>query len=186
MKADRAVVVWFTGLSGSGKTTISRALNEQLVDRRKSVHIIDGDIVRTLLHKDLGFSREDIKENNRLIAELAKAQLDNIDFILVPIISPYAEDRIMAKKIIGSNNFIELFINTPLKECIARDPKGLYKRAINGDINNFIGISDVNPYEEPTSADLEVDTSKVSLSAVVQNILNYLETLEVLEVNINE
>ena len=186
MKAGRAVVVWFTGLSGSGKTTISRALNEQLVDRRKSVHIIDGDIVRTLLHKDLGFSREDIKENNRLIAELAKAQLDNFDFILVPIISPYAEDRIMAKKIIGSNNFIELFIKTPLKECIARDPKGLYKKAMNGEINNFIGISDVNPYEKPLSPDIKVDTSKVSPSEVVQNILNNLEKLGVLEVMTNE
>ena len=186
MKPDRAIVVWFTGLSGSGKTTISRALNKHLVEQGKSVDILDGDIVRKLLHKNLGFSREDIKENNRSIAELVEARSDNYDFILVPIISPYVEDRIMAKKIIGSNNFIELFIKTPLRECIARDPKGLYKKAMNGEISNFIGISDVNPYEEPLSADIEVDTSKASLSEVVQDILNNLEKLGVFEVRTNE
>ena len=112
--------------------------------------------------------------------------MSGMNFILVPIISPYVEDRIMAKKIIGSNNFIELFIKTPLRECIARDPKGLYKKAMNGEISNFIGISDVNPYEEPLSADIEVDTSKASLSEVVQNILNNLEKLGVFEVRTNE
>ena len=141
----------------------------------KVIDILDGDVIRNLLHSDLGFSREDIRENNRLIAELVKKRINNFDFILVPIISPYKNDRIMAKSIIGDKNFIELFVKTPIEECIARDPKGLYKKVMSGEINNFIGFSEFNPYEKPLSADIEVDTSEASISEVVQHIFNNLE-----------
>jgi adenylylsulfate kinase-like enzyme len=107
--------------------------------------VIDGDIVRETLHNSLGFSRMDIKENNRLIAGMAKKQMNYFDYILIPIISPYIADRKMAKRIIGNNYFIELFIKTPLEKCIERDTKGLYKKAIHGDIINMIGVSDSNP-----------------------------------------
>ena len=186
MKSNNTIVVWFTGLSGSGKTTISIALNKKLTKAGKSVHIIDGDFVRESLHKSLGFSRKDIRENNRLIAELVKDQLYKFDFILVPIISPYTKDRNMAKKIIGNKHFIELFIKTPLDKCIERDPKGLYKKVLNGEIYDFIGMSDVNPYEEPLLADIEVDTSEASISEVVQDILNNLDKMGLYEMKINE
>ena len=177
MTSNKAKVLWFTGLSGSGKTTISIALKNKLEDIGKVVDILDGDVVRNLLHNNLGFSREDIRKNNRLIAELAKKQLNTYDFILVPIISPYKQDRIMARNVIGSDNFIELFVKTPLEECIARDPKGLYKKALSGKIENFIGISDSNPYEEPDCAEIVVDTSMDLPEEVVRKIFNYLTNL---------
>ena len=181
MTSNKAIVLWFTGLSGSGKTTISIALKKELEDIGKNVDILDGDVIRNLLHSDLGFSREDIRENNRLIAELAKKRLNNYDVILVPIISPYKNDRMMARNIIGNKNFIELFVKTTIEKCIARDPKGLYKKAMNGEINNFIGISEDNPYEEPLSADIEVDTGEAFKSESVQNILKSLKKLGAFE-----
>ena len=138
---------------------------------------MDGDVVREMLHNNLGFSREDIRENNKKIAELAKNRLNNYDFILVPIISPYRQDRIMAKNIIGNNYFIELFIKTPIEECKRRDPKGLYKKATNGEINNFIGISTSNPYEIPENPDLVVNTKQNSLNYCVSYILKYLNCI---------
>jgi len=174
MTSNKAIVLWFTGLSGSGKTTISIALKKELENIGKVVDILDGDVVRKMLHSNLGFSREDIRENNKLIAELAKKRLNTCDFILVPIISPYRQDRIMARNVIGNDNFIELFVKTPVEECIVRDPKGLYKKALSGKIENFIGISDSNPYEEPDCAEIEVDTSTYLPEEVVRNIFRYL------------
>ena len=174
MTSNKAIVLWFTGLSGAGKTTISIALKKKLENIGKIVDILDGDVVREALHSNLGFSREDIRENNRLIAELAKKRLNTYDFILVPIISPYRQDRMMARNVIGNDNFIELFVKTPVEECILRDPKGLYKKALSGKIENFIGISDSNPYEEPGCAEIEVDTSTDLPEEVVQKIFYYL------------
>ena len=174
IKPTKAIVVWFTGLSGSGKTTISNVLREKLIDQGKRVRILDGDVIRESLHKSLGFSRKDIKENNRLIAKWVKDHLYRFDYILVPIISPYIEDRIMAKNIIGNKNFIELFIKTSLEKCIKRDPKGFYRKALNGEINNFIGISNSNPYETPVSPEIVVNTDQNSLNHCVDHILAYL------------
>jgi adenylyl-sulfate kinase len=167
-------IIWFTGLSGSGKTTIAELLKTKLENHGKTVQILDGDIVRDTLHKNLGFSREDIKENNRLIAQLAKDAKTKHDFILVPIIAPYREDREMAKSIVG-DNFLELFINAPLQECIKRDVKGLYKKAIAGEIDNFIGISESNPYQKPLNPELEIRTDFQSHNESVQDILNHLK-----------
>lgn len=166
-------VIWFTGLSGSGKTTISNELAKRLKVMGKSVKTLDGDDVRATINKHLGFSREDIRENNRLIAEMAKSASERTDIVLVPIISPYRSDRAMARKIVG-NGFIEVFVNTPLEECIKRDTKGLYKKALKGQVVNFIGVSPNSPYEPPKSPSLEIDTMKLSLEKNVQLILEFL------------
>ena len=175
MNSKNSSVLWFTGLSGSGKTTIAMGLKKYLEKNNNKVLILDGDEVRETMHSSLGFSRKDIKENNRLIAEMTKKRLYDFDYILVPIISPYLEDRKMAKRIIGEKNFIELFVNTPLKECISRDPKGLYNRVQNGDINNMIGMSKSNPYEEPEKPDLIINTKNTFLSKSIQEIVDFLK-----------
>ena len=172
-------VIWFTGLSGAGKTTIALRLREKLESLGKSVEILDGDAIRNTRHKHLGFSRKDIRENNKLIAELAREKKKNFDFVLVPIISPYKEDRIMARSIIG-NNFLELFINASLQSCINRDAKGLYKKAFAGEINNFVGISDSNPYEAPDKPDVEIKSDKLTLEDNVKKIINYLKSKNLL------
>lgn len=166
-------VVWFTGLSGSGKTTIALELKKQLENSGKIVEILDGDVVRETLHKNLGFSREDIRENNRLIAGLAKELSSKTDYILVPIISPYKEDRAMVRKII-SDDFIELFVNTPLQKCINRDVKGLYKKALAGEIDDFIGIAESNPYQPPNNPEIEIFTANQNLQDSVKQILEKL------------
>jgi len=176
MKSRKAIVIWFTGLSGSGKTTISLILKKQLKNKKKKVNIIDGDIIRETLHSKIGFSKKDIFLNNKLVAELAKKHLSNYDVILVPIISPYKKARIIAKNIIGENNFIELFVSTPLSECKERDPKGLYKQVFDGELDNFIGISESNPYEKPDYPDLTINTINCSPEKNVKEILDYLES----------
>lgn len=173
-------VIWFTGLSGSGKTTIALKLKSELESKGNIVDILDGDVVRCTLNKHLGFSREDIKENNRLIAELAKEKIKSADFVLVPIISPYQEDRSMAKSIIG-DSFIELFVDASLKTCIGRDVKGHYKKALKGEIKDFIGVSESNPYEPPTNPHIEVKTDKENVEGSVNNILKQLTKLGYLE-----
>lgn len=169
-----STVLWFTGLSGSGKTTIALALQKELEAQGKTVALLDADVVRSTLHKNLGFSREDIRENNRLIAELAKEEAQTHDFVLVPIISPYREDRAMVRSIIGKE-FIELFVNSSLNECIKRDVKGLYKRALAGEINNFIGIADSNPYEPPLSVEIEVDTTDKTVEETTTDVISSLQ-----------
>lgn len=174
--AKRGFVLWFTGLSGSGKTTIAHHLKTTLEAEGKSVIIIDGDDVRENKHQHLGFSREDIKENNRLISELAKAKALQFDFVLVPIISPYAEDRARARSRVGER-FLELFVNASLEACRTRDTKGLYKKAAAGEINNLIGFSPSNPYEAPTCPDIEIKTDELSLEDSVSAVLEILKAL---------
>ncbi|MBS3140199.1 adenylyl-sulfate kinase [Candidatus Woesearchaeota archaeon] len=166
-------VLWFTGLSGSGKTTIANELKRRLELTGKKVEILDGDVIRSTVNRQLGFSREDIRENNRLIAELAKQKLQEHDLILVPIIAPYHEDRIMARNIIGPA-FFEVFINAPLEQCIKKDVKGLYKLALSGEIKDFIGIAESNPYEPPKNPDLEVTTVNRTVRQSVERIFNFL------------
>lgn len=176
---DKGKVIWFTGLSGSGKTAIALEMKEKLRFLGKGVEIIDGDVIRNNQHKHLGFSRKDIRKNNKLIAELACEKIKEFDFILVSIISPYSEDRAMARKIIG-NNFFELFINASLQSCINKDAKGLYKKALAGEINNFVGISDSNPYQAPADPDIEIKSDKLTLEDNVEKIINYLKSKNLL------
>lgn len=173
---NSAKVIWFTGLSGSGKTTIAKELKKEYVLKGKRVEIIDGDVIRNTVNKKLGFSREDIKENNQIIAELCFNRRYDFDLILVPVISPYIEDRKMAKEIIGDDNFIELYISTPIEECIRRDIKGLYKKALNNEIDNMIGLSKKNTYEPPINPDFAIDTTDMSIDYIVSQIINFLES----------
>lgn len=166
-------VIWFTGLSGSGKTTIALKLKELLEKRGKGVAVIDGDDIRREKHKHLVFSREDVRENNRFIAELAREKSKESDVVLVPIISPYREDRKMAHSTIG-DGFLELFVNAPLETCIKRDVKGLYKKALKGEIENFIGISPSAPYEPPLSPEITIDTSNTSSREAAQKVFDHL------------
>ncbi len=168
----KKLVLWFTGLSGSGKTTIAIALQKELERTGKKVEILDGDAIRSTVHSNLGFTREDIRTNNRLIAELAEKS--SADVVLVPIISPYSEDRATAKCLI-KKRFIELFVKCPLDRCITRDVKGLYGKALKGEINNFIGISKSNPYEPPKSPDIEVNTTEQTIEETTNQIISFLK-----------
>lgn len=170
---NQAVVIWFTGLSGSGKTTISEGLKIELESLNKTVRVIDGDDVRNTIHKHLGFSPEDIKENNRLILDICIKNLFNFDFILVPIISPFKESRQFAREKLN-NQFIELFCNCSLEECIKRDVKGLYKKALAGEIKNFIGIAKENPYEPPEKTEIIINTEIEQPQESVNTIVSYL------------
>ena len=151
-------VLWFTGLSGSGKSTLANAVDDVLNSKKYNTYILDGDNIRMGLNKDLGFSPEDRKENIRRISETAKLFADSGKIVLTAFISPYLDDRDKAKALIG-NDFVEIFVDTSIEECIKRDPKGLYKKAISGEIKNFTGIS--APYELSVNA--------------VNKILDYVE-----------
>ena len=166
-------VLWFTGLSGSGKTTIANSVCEKLKVKGKKVKIIDGDIIRDTLHKDLKFTPEDIKENNKLIALMCQESLGQWDYILVPIISPFRESRDLARKLLAPG-FVEIYIKTDLNECIKRDTKGLYKKALAGSIDNFIGVSPQTPYEIPDNPEIVIDTGCEDVLTSVEKVLGYI------------
>lgn len=166
-------VIWFTGLSGSGKSTIANLLEQELFKKGIKVYSLDGDNIRSGLNEDLTFSAEDRSENNRRISEVGKLFIDAGIVTITAFISPLRKDRQEARNIIGRNNFLEIFINTPLEVCEKRDVKGLYKKARQGEIKNFTGIS--SPYEKPRDADLQIDTENESVQDSVQKILALLE-----------
>lgn len=163
-------VIWFTGLSGSGKSTIANAVDEVLNGRGLKTYILDGDNIRMGLNKDLGFSPEDRKENIRRISNVAKLFADSGTIVLTAFISPYEEDRQMAKEIIG-DDYVEVFVDTTLDECEKRDPKGLYKKARAGEIKGFTGID--APYEKPTKPNVRLNN--LSIEDATEYIVNYLE-----------
>ena len=136
ISGHKGKVLWFTGLSGSGKSTLANALDEKLNSKKYNTYILDGDNVRMGLNKDLGFSPQDRQENIRRISEVAKMFADSGKVVMTAFISPYNDDRYKARKLIGED-FIEIYVNTPIDECIQRDPKGLYKKALNGEIKGF-------------------------------------------------
>ena len=163
-------IIWFTGLSASGKSTIANALDAELNKRGLRTYILDGDNVRMGLNKDLGFSPESRKENIRRISEVAKLFADSGTIVMTAFISPYREDRKSAREVIGSD-YVEVFVNTPVEECINRDPKGLYKKAIAGEIKGFTGID--APYEEPLNP--EINLKNLSIEKSVEILINYLK-----------
>jgi len=165
-------VLWFTGLSGSGKSTISDLIIKKLNENNLTYSVFDGDIVRNKLHKHLGFSPEDIKENNRLIAELCKQDYGKVDFILVPIISPFIESRESARAIFA-DDFIEIFVDCSYEDCKKRDTKGLYKKADNGELKNFIGLH--VPFEPPKNPEIKIDSSNEFPEDSSKKILSFLE-----------
>lgn len=169
---QHGVMLWFTGLSGSGKSTVAIALERELQRRGLLCRILDGDNIRTGINANLGFSADDRKENIRRIAEVSKLFVDTGIITIAAFISPTEELRQMAARIIGTDDFKEIYISTPLEECERRDVKGLYARARRGEVKNFTGIS--APFEAPKHPALSLDTSKLSLEESVAELLKLL------------
>jgi adenylylsulfate kinase len=169
---QRSKVIWLTGLSGSGKTTLARNIEMDLNKRGYLTQILDGDNVRTGINNNLGFSEEDRIENIRRIAEVSKLFVDCGIICINSFISPTNEIRDLAKDIIGRENFIEIYVNTPLEICEQRDIKGLYKKAREGKIKSFTGID--SPFEPPTNPDIEIKTEEMSLEDSVQKCMDVI------------
>ena len=168
MNGHSSFVVWFTGLSGSGKSTIANLLEKNLLEKGIHTFSLDGDNIRTGINKDLNFTAEDRQENLRRIAEISKLFVDAGIVVIASFISPLKKDREMIQEIVGSDDFYEVFVNTSLEECERRDVKGLYKKARKGEIPNFTGIS--APYEAPQNPDIEIQTEKESVEESVERI----------------
>lgn len=166
-------MLWFTGLSGSGKSTVAVALERALHKRGRLCRILDGDNVRTGINAGLGFSDEDRRENIRRIAEVGKLFVDTGIITIAAFVSPTNDLRDLARDIVGPDDFLEIFISTPLEECERRDVKGLYAKARRGEVKYFTGIS--APFEAPTHPMLSLDTSVLSLEACVNALLDLLE-----------
>lgn len=173
LKGHHSFVVWFTGLSGSGKSTLANLVEVKL--HKEGIHTfsLDGDNIRGGLNKNLGFSREDRVENLRRIAEVAKLFVNSGKLVVASFISPLKADRDYIKDIIGAEDFIEIFVNTPLGVCEARDVKGLYKKARSGQIKNFTGID--APYEAPENPDLEIKTDLEDPEKATDRIVAFLK-----------
>jgi adenylylsulfate kinase len=166
--AHKPLVIWFTGLSGAGKSAIADALEQKLLSERIHTYILDGDNMRNGICSDLNFTNEDRKENIRRAGEIAKLFVDAGTVVITSFISPFEEDRATAKQTIGADYFLEVYVNTSLEICEERDPKGLYKKVRAGGIADFTGIS--SPYEAPKHADLEIQTRTESVDEAVEKI----------------
>ncbi len=169
---QHGVMLWFTGLSGSGKSTVAIALERELQKRGLLCRILDGDNIRSGINANLGFSEEDRRENIRRVAEVAKLFVDTGIITIAAFVSPTEELRQLAESIIGKDDFKEIYISTPLAECERRDVKGLYARARRGEVKNFTGIS--APFEAPQHPALSLDTSALSLEESVKRLLDFL------------
>ena len=172
IKNQQPCVLWFTGLSGSGKSTIANAVELKLNELNKHTYLLDGDNVRLGLNKGLTFSDEDRIENIRRIGEVAKLFVDAGTIVLTAFISPFQKDRAQVRDLMGESEFIEVFIDTPLEICESRDPKGLYQKARKGEIPNFTGIS--SPYEAPVNAEIHVKTDKLTIEEAANQVVDYL------------
>ncbi|MEK5038416.1 adenylyl-sulfate kinase [Sporosarcina sp. FSL K6-3457] len=172
-KGHKSAILWFTGLSGSGKSTISVALETALHTKGFHTYRLDGDNVRFGLNKNLGFSPEDRTENIRRIGEVSKLMVDAGLFTLTAFISPYLEDRNQVRELVETDEFIEIYVKASLETCEQRDPKGLYKKARLGEIKGFTGID--APYEEPSQPEIVIDTNQLSIETSVEVIIAYLK-----------
>ena len=173
IKREKPCILWFTGLSGSGKSTIANAVEASLNKMGKHTYLLDGDNIRMGLNKDLDFSKEGRIENIRRIGEVAKLFVDAGIIVLTAFISPFREERKKIRKLVDREEFIEIFVDTPFEICEARDIKGLYLKARKGEILDFTGIS--SPYEVPKSPEIYIATDKLSLDEVVEKIIDYLK-----------
>ena len=170
---QKSFILWFTGLSGSGKSTVANALEYRLYQLEYKTVLLDGDNLRYGLNRDLGFSADDRVENIRRVAEVSKLFVNSGMIVLTAFISPFIKDREMVKELVDKREFIEIFIDTPLDVCIQRDPKGLYQKAIRGELKDFTGISSV--YEAPIRPNITIQTDKISVDNSVDKILEYLK-----------
>lgn len=166
-------VLWFTGLSASGKSTVANAVARKLFEKNIGNYVLDGDNIRHGLNKDLGFSESDRTENIRRIGEVAKLFIDQGTIVLTAFISPFRADRKQVRDILEQGEFIEVFVQCPIEECEKRDPKGLYKKARTGEIKQFTGVD--SPYEKPTEAELVVETHRYSTEQCAEQIISYLQ-----------
>jgi adenylylsulfate kinase len=168
LHGHKSLIIWFTGLSGSGKSTIASGLQYELYKEGISVYLLDGDNLRYGINNNLQFTAEDRKENVRRTAEIGKLFVEAGIVVLASLISPYEDDRQKARLLFEEDEFIEVYVKCPLDECESRDPKGLYKKARNGEIPYFTGIN--QPYEIPKKPEVIIDTTKLSVSEAVQYI----------------
>lgn len=173
IKNQKPCILWFTGFSGSGKSTIANAVEVELNRLNKHTYLLDGDNIRLGLNKGLSFSDEDRVENIRRIGEVSKLFVDAGIIVLSAFISPFQKDRELVRNLVKKDEFIEIFIDTPLEVCESRDPKGLYKKARSGKIPNFTGIS--SPYEEPKNAEIVIKNDNLSVKKATQSIIDYLQ-----------
>lgn len=171
-KNQQSVVLWFTGLSGSGKSTVANAVESKLLSLNKHSYLLDGDNVRHGLNQDLGFSDIDRVENIRRIGEVAKLFVDSGAIVLTAFISPFIADRSQVRELLDDGQFIEVFIDTPLAICEQRDPKGLYKKARAGEIKHFTGID--SEYQAPVNAEIHVETANQSIEQCAEQIVSAL------------
>jgi bifunctional enzyme CysN/CysC len=178
LMAQKPCVLWFTGLSGAGKSTIANTLEKRLHALGRHTYMLDGDNIRHGLNKDLGFTDADRVENIRRVAETARLFVDAGLIVMVSFISPFRSERRMARDLFQEGEFIEVFVDTPIEVCEARDPKGLYRKARAGLISNFTGIDSL--YEPPENAELTLDTSKASAEAVAEAVLKALRNRHVI------
>lgn len=173
LKHQRARCIWFTGLSASGKSTIANQLEKRLHADGRHTYLLDGDNVRHGLNRDLGFTEADRVENIRRIAEVARLMVDAGLIVIVSFISPFRAERRMARQLFDADEFVEVFVDTPLEECERRDPKGLYAKARRGELRNFTGID--SPYEPPEAAEVRIDTRLVAPAVAAEAIIERLE-----------
>ncbi|WP_448552205.1 adenylyl-sulfate kinase [Thalassotalea montiporae] len=171
-KKQRPCLLWYTGLSGSGKSTVANAVDALLFERGHHTYLLDGDNVRHGLNGDLGFSNEDRVENIRRISEVSKLFIDAGLIVSTAFISPFKEDRAQARALLAEGEFIEVFIDTPIEVCEQRDPKGLYKKARAGEIKDFTGID--SAYDVPQAPELHVKTAEQEIEQCALQIVNYL------------
>ena len=169
---QRPVTIWLTGLSGAGKSTIAFKLEQQLVAQGRACYVLDGDNVRHGLGSDLGFDQQDRHENIRRVAHVAQLMNDAGLIVITALISPMQADRAMARDIVGADRFVEVFVSAPFAICARRDPKGLYAKAVAGEIASFTGVS--APYEAPLDADITIDTATLTPAESVAGIFRYL------------
>ena len=174
----RGAILWLTGLSGSGKSTIGHRVERMLIERGAFAYVLDGDNIRHGLNRDLGFSPEDRVENIRRIGEVARLFADAGALVLSAFISPYRQDRDRVRAQMGPGEFIEVFVDTPLEICEARDPKGLYKKARAGEISNFTGLD--APYEAPENPEVHLETADLSVDGAASQVIRYLEQQQIL------
>ncbi|QGS69235.1 adenylyl-sulfate kinase [Oceanobacillus sp. 143] len=172
-------MLWLTGLSGTGKSTLAVHVERELHNLGVKTYILDGDNLRFGINSDLRFSDEDRKENIRRIAEISKLFVDAGIVVLVAAISPFSQDRQQAREKLSEGEFVEIYVKCSLEECERRDPKGLYKKARAGEITSFTGIS--SPYEEPLNPEIIVESDKQSIEEMVQQVLTYLKANGLLE-----
>ncbi len=177
-KKQKPCILWFTGLSGAGKSTVADAVEQKLFELGHHTYLLDGDNVRHGLNKDLGFSDADRVENIRRIGEMAKLFADAGLIVMSAFISPFRSDRKMVRDLVEEKEFVEVYISTPLSTCEQRDPKGLYKKARSGQIKNFTGID--SEYEAPVSAEVTLNTAELNVDECVERVISYLKQNEII------